>query len=44
MTWAFFAKFVDEVYAITDPLWTKTTSKVPAKLLEQYMQNLKAAN
>jgi hypothetical protein len=23
MTWAFFEKFVDEAYAITDPLWTK---------------------
>jgi hypothetical protein len=44
MTWAFFEKFVDEAYAITDPLWTMTTSKVPAKLLEQYMQKLKETN
>jgi hypothetical protein len=43
MTWAFFEKFVDETYAITDPLWTKTTSKVPAKLLEQYMVKLREA-
>ena len=27
MTWAFFEKFVDEAYAITDPLWTNTTAR-----------------
>ena len=41
MTWAFFEKFVDEAYAITDPLWTKTKSKVPAEKLAEYMQKLK---
>jgi hypothetical protein len=41
MTWAFFEKFVDEAYAITDPLWTKTKSTVPPEKLAQYMLKLK---
>lgn len=32
MTWAFFAKFVDEAYAIADPWWIEATGKTPAGL------------
>jgi len=43
--WAFFAKFVDEAYAIFDPDWIASTGKDPAGLtpqqLEQAMQALK---
>ena len=46
MTWAFFAKYVDEVYAIADNTWFDTTGKTPGGLslaeLEQQMQALAA--
>jgi len=45
MTWAFFAKFVDEAYAITDPEWTKvktTPGGLTVEELEQAMKSLKA--
>jgi hypothetical protein len=32
MTWAFFAKYVDEVYAIADPDWVAKTGKTPGGL------------
>jgi hypothetical protein len=45
MTWAFFAKFVDEAYAIADPDWICAGKKTPGglslKQLEQAMQALK---
>jgi hypothetical protein len=44
MTWAFFAKYVDEVYAIADPTWVSKTGKTPGGLsmeeLESQMQAL----
>jgi hypothetical protein len=44
MTWAFFAKFVDEVYAIADNTWIDKTGKTPGGLtlaeLETQMQAL----
>ena len=47
MTWAFFAKYVDEVYAIADQSWVQTKGTSPAGLtlaqLEQQMEGLKAA-
>ncbi len=47
MTWAFFAKYVDEVYAIADTTWINAGGSTPAGLtmaqLEQQMQALKAA-
>jgi hypothetical protein len=46
MTWSFFAKYVDEVYAIADPTWVEATGKTPGGLtmaeLEQQMQSLAA--
>jgi hypothetical protein len=46
MTWAFFAKYVDEVYAICDHTWFDATDQTPAgltiKQLESQMQALKA--
>jgi hypothetical protein len=46
MTWAFFAKFVDEAYAIADPDWISTKKTTPGGLslqqLEQAMNALKA--
>ena len=46
MTWPFFAKYVDEVYAIADPTWVDATGKTPGGLtlaeLEQQMKALKA--
>lgn len=45
MTWDFFAKYVDEVYAIADQNWVAATGKTPRRLtiadLEQQMQALK---
>jgi hypothetical protein len=45
MTWAFFAKFVDEAYAIADPDWISGKKTTPGGLslqqLEQAMQALK---
>jgi hypothetical protein len=44
MTWAFFAKFVDEAYAITDPDWSKVKSTpggLTEKELKQAMKGLK---
>jgi hypothetical protein len=46
MTWEFFAKYVDEVYAIADPSWIeKTNGKTPGGLslddLEAQMQALR---
>jgi hypothetical protein len=47
MTWPFFAKFVDEVYAIADQSWIDAGGKTPAGMtlaeLEQQMQGLKGA-
>ena len=47
MTWAFFSKYVDEVYAIADQSWIQTKGTSPAGLtlaqLEQQMQGLKQA-
>jgi len=44
MTWAFFAQYVDEVYAIADSIWVESTGKTPGGLslaqLEQQMQAL----
>lgn len=45
MTWQFFAKYVDEVYAIADQDWVEATGKTPGGIslatLEQQMQALK---
>jgi len=47
MTWDFFAKYVDEVYAIADPDWADATGKTPGGLsmqqLEEQMQALKGS-
>jgi hypothetical protein len=47
MTWAFFAQFVDEVYAIADNGWFEATGKSPSGItmaeLEAQMQALKEA-
>jgi hypothetical protein len=47
MTWAFFAKYVDEVYAIADPTWVDKTGKTPGGLsladLENQMKALAEA-
>ena len=44
MTWAFFATYVDEAYAIADRLWVEATGKTPGGLtlaqLEQVMSGL----
>ena len=45
MTWAFFEKFVDEAYAITDPDWSKvktTPGGLTKKELDDAMKALKA--
>lgn len=46
MTWAFFAKYVDEVYAIADSTWIAAGGKTPAGLtlaqLEEQMKALRA--
>ncbi len=48
MTWAFFAAYVDEVYAIADPLWIANGGKTPGGLsladLEAQMQALAGAS
>lgn len=45
MTWEFFAKFVDEVYAIVDRGWAEATGKTPLGMtiaeLEAQMQGLR---
>jgi len=47
MTWGFFAKYVDEVYAIADQAWIEATGKTPGGLtlaeLEAQMQALQNA-
>src|SRR5215472_4386460 len=47
MTWAFFAKYVDEVYAIADPAWIEAKGMTPGGLtldeLETQMQALREA-
>lgn len=47
MTWAFFAKWVDETYAIADQDWVDATGKTPGGIdlqtLEDQMQALKEA-
>jgi hypothetical protein len=47
MTWAFFAKFVDEAYAIADPTWINAKNQTPGGLsiqeLEQAMQELEGS-
>jgi TIR domain len=44
MTWAFFAKYVDEAYAISDNFWVNSVGRTPGGLtvteLEQQMQAL----
>ncbi|SDT12730.1 hypothetical protein [Bradyrhizobium canariense] len=43
MTWAFFAKYVDEVYAIADPTWVEKTGKTPGGLtMEELETQMKA--
>jgi hypothetical protein len=45
MTWAFFEKFVDEVYAIADADWVEATKKTPGGLtVAQLEQAMKALN
>jgi hypothetical protein len=45
MTWAFFAKYVDEAYAIADSTWFTTRKTTPGGLtlaqLEEQMKALK---
>ncbi len=45
MTWSFFAKYVDEVYAIADPDWVAKKGTTPGGLslinLEAQMKALK---
>jgi hypothetical protein len=45
MTWSFFAKYVDEVYAITDPDWVASKGTTPGGVslinLEAQMKALK---
>jgi hypothetical protein len=47
MTWRFFAKYVDEVYAIADPSWVEAKGTTPGGLsltaLEAQMQALRTA-
>ena len=47
MTWSFFAKYVDEVYAIADQDWVQSTGKTPGGItmaeLVQQMQALETA-
>jgi hypothetical protein len=47
MTWAFFAKYVDEVYAIADPEWISKKGTTPGGLslaeLEQQMKAFKGS-
>ena len=47
MAWDFFAKYVDEVYAIADQTWADATGKTPGGLtlqqLEEQMQALQGA-
>jgi hypothetical protein len=38
MSWAFFAKYVDEVYAIADPAWVEKTGKTPAGLTVEELE------
>ena len=38
MTWEFFAKYVDEVYAIADQAWVDATGKTPGGLSMQQLQ------
>jgi hypothetical protein len=43
MTWSFFAKYVDEVYAIADPDWISNKGTTPGGLsLEELEQQMKA--
>jgi hypothetical protein len=39
MTWAFFAKFVDEAYAIADVAWTNAKKTTPGGLTLQQLEN-----
>jgi hypothetical protein len=47
MTWSFFAKYVDEVYAIADKTWVETKGTTPGGLsvaeLEVQMKALAGA-
>jgi hypothetical protein len=47
MTWTFFAKYVDEVYAIADPTWIEAKGTTPGGLtlteLENQMKALAAS-
>ena len=38
MTWAFFGKYVDEVYAIADPAWIASTGITPGGLTLQELE------
>jgi hypothetical protein len=43
MTWGFFAKYVDETYAIADPSWVAKTGKTPGGLtIEELEVQMKA--
>jgi hypothetical protein len=39
MTWAFFTKYVDEVYALADPSWVEKTGKTPGGLSIEELEN-----
>ncbi len=43
MTWAFFAKYVDEAYAIADPWWIEATGKTPGGLTVAALEGQMAA-
>jgi hypothetical protein len=38
MTWAFFAKYVDEVYAVVDNIWISAKRRTPAGLTVQELE------
>jgi hypothetical protein len=38
MTWAFFAKYVDEVYALADPVWIAAKGTTPGGLTLAQLQ------
>ena len=48
MTWAFWGAYVDEAYALLDPIWVESTGRTPSNLsvteLEAAMQKLKATD
>jgi len=42
MTWEFFSRYTDEVYAIVDKSWIETTGKTPLNLTLQELEELMA--